>query len=95
MDAFFFYQEARYGIRQRAAAAERAYRIDRHMHPDHFAARPRLAAYRDALLARPSVVGSVVPEFTELYIEYFRGKGGYVAGHLPATPSATHQHANH
>lgn len=67
--------------------------FDRHMHPDHFAARPRLAAYRDALLARPSVVDSVVPEFTELFIEYFRGKGGYVAGHLPATTGATHQHA--
>ena len=65
--------------------------FDRHMHLDLCAERPRLAAYRDALLSRPSVNDSVVPEFTELYIEYFRGKGGYVAGHLPATTSAIHQ----
>lgn len=48
------------------------------------------AAYRDALLPRPSVTDSVLPEFTELFIEYFRGKGGHVAGHLPVTTSATH-----
>ena len=56
---------------------------------DIYATRPRLATYRDAVLARPSVVDSVVPEFTELFVEYFRGQGGYVAGHLPATTRAT------
>jgi glutathione S-transferase len=70
--------------------------FDQHIHLDLYAARPRLAAYRDALLSRPSVADSVVPEFTELFVEYFRGRGGYVAGHLPATtgairPSTLHQ----
>jgi glutathione S-transferase len=64
--------------------------MDRYLDQDLYAARPRLAAYRDALLARPSVVDSVVPEFTELFVEHFRGKGGYVAGHLPVTSGAIH-----
>jgi glutathione S-transferase len=62
----------------------------RYIDLNFYAARPRLAAYRDALLARPSVADSVVPEFTELFIAFFRGKGGYVAGHLPATTGATY-----
>ena len=53
------------------------------------------AAYRDALLARPSVADSVVPEFTELFIEYFRGQGGHVAGHLPAPTAATRKPTHH
>ena len=63
--------------------------FDRYTDLDFYTARPRLAAYRDALLARPSVIGSVVPEFTGLFIEHFRGKGGYVAGLFPATTGAT------
>ena len=56
---------------------------------DLYTTRPRLATYRSAVLARPSVVDSVVPEFAELFIEYFREQGGYVAGHLPVPRCAT------
>ena len=56
---------------------------------DLYTTRPRLATYRSAVLARPSVVDSVVPEFAELFIEYFREQGGYVAGHLPVSNCAT------
>ena len=56
---------------------------------DLYTTRPRLATYRSAVLARPSVVDSVVPEFAELFIEYFREQGGYVAGHLPVSHCAT------
>jgi glutathione S-transferase len=63
--------------------------FDQYVHLDLYAGRPRLAAYRDALLARPSVADSVVPEFTELFIEHFRGKGGHVAGYLPATTAVS------
>ena len=63
--------------------------MQRYIELDLYATRPRLATYRSAVLARPSVVDSVVPEFTELFMEYFRGKGGHVAAHLPATTRAT------
>ncbi len=63
--------------------------MERDVNLDLYATRPRLATYRSAVLARPSVVDSVVPEFAELFMEYFRGQGGYVAGHLPATQRAT------
>ncbi len=63
--------------------------MERDVDLDLYATRPRLATYRSAVLARPSVVDSVVPEFAELFMEYFQGQGGYVAGHLPATHRAT------
>ena len=63
--------------------------MQRNIDLDIYTIRPRLATYRSAVLTRPSVVDSVVPEFTELFIEYFRGQGGYVAGHLPAITRAT------
>lgn len=63
--------------------------MQRYVDWDLYATRPRLAAYRGVLLARPSVVDSVVPEFTELFIEYFREQGGHVAGYLPAVTYAT------
>jgi hypothetical protein len=66
---------------RRAVIMLREYGVDF----DFNIARPRLVAYRDALLSRPSVADSVVPEFTEWNIEYFRGKGGHVTGRLPAT----------
>lgn len=50
----------------------------------------RLAAYRGALPAHTSVTDSGVPEFTELFMQYFRGKAGHVAGRLPTTIGATH-----
>lgn len=68
--------------------------LDQFVQPGQLTGHPRLAAYRDALLARPSVINSVVPEFTELFMEYFRRKGGYVAGHLPLATGATLQLTN-
>ena len=63
--------------------------MERDVDLDIYATRPRLATYCSAVLARPSVVDSVVPEFAELFIEYFREQGGYVAGHLPVSNCAT------
>jgi glutathione S-transferase len=63
--------------------------FDQYVDLDLCAGRPRLAAYRDALLVRSSVADSVVAEFTGLFIDFFRGKGGHVAGHLPATTDVT------
>jgi len=36
---------------------------------------PKVTAWRDALLARPSVQKSTVPEIRELYREYLAGRG--------------------
>ncbi len=41
---------------------------------------PKVAQWAESLLGHESVKTSVVPEFTELYLDYARDQGAYVAG---------------
>lgn len=47
------------------------------------AAFPKLEAWTDALMALPAVKDSVVPDFVKVYFGHIRGRGGYLAAHLP------------
>jgi glutathione S-transferase len=56
-------------------------RAHRFYEPGEF---PRLAAWKDSLMALPAVQDSVIPDFENVYLDYFRGRGGYFAGFLSA-----------
>ena len=47
-----------------------------------FAQTPKVGAWRDALLARPAVRGSVVTDFQERFNAYFAEQGGYLGKYL-------------
>lgn len=44
---------------------------------------PKLEGWNDALMALPAVKESVIPDFVKVYFDHLRGRGGYVAAHLP------------
>jgi glutathione S-transferase len=56
---------------------------------DAYTQRPRLAAYCAALLARPSVAASLLPEFESLFTGHFRAKDTYFARCLPPTAAVS------
>lgn len=56
--------------------------LEQHIPAVKFITTPRLAAWRDALLARPSVQKSVIPEFSDRLLGYLRHNNNYIAALL-------------
>ena len=55
--------------------------LEKHLPTHKFINTPRLKVWRDAMLARPAVQQSVIPEFADLLIDYLRN-GNYYASSL-------------
>ena len=53
--------------------------LEQHIPGVKFITSPRLAAWRDAMISRPSVQHSVIPEFAEKLLEYLRHGNYYIA----------------
>jgi len=49
---------------------------------------PLVEAWRNALMARPSVSAAVVPDFEDYWRDILRGKGLWTAQFLPAAAAA-------